>query len=73
MIVVFAEIQRLGLGWDPLAGVILELSAFLGLHNNTALDAKKLILAHLGGIGTVGAGMGNFLSEQHSSCPLIIC
>ena len=65
MLVVFTEIQRLGLGGNTLTGVVFELAALIGLHDHTALDAQDLIFVDLSSVGTVGAGAGHFLSEQH--------
>lgn len=71
VLVVFAEIQRLGLGRNTLAGIIFKFAALLGFRHYAALDAQELIFIHLGAVGAVGARMGDFLSEQHKSCPLI--
>lgn len=69
--VVLTEVQSLRLGGDPLAGIVFEFTTLFGLHNYAPLDAQELILAHGGSVGAVGAGMGNLLSEQHCSRPLV--
>ncbi len=65
MVVVFTEIQRLGLGGDTLTGVVLEFTAFIRFHDHAPLDAQNLLLADRGSVGAVGTGTGHFLSEQH--------
>lgn len=71
MFVVLSEIQGFGFAGDTLAWIVFELTALISFCHNAAFDAKELILVHLGRIGAVGARVGDFLSEQHSSCPLI--
>jgi hypothetical protein len=71
VVIVFAEIQSLWLGRNPLAGIIFELAALLCFHHDTALDTEKLILVHSGGVGAIGARVRNFLSEQHICCPSV--
>ena len=65
MIVVFGEIQRSGLAGNALAGIVFKFAALARVLHDAALDAEILILVQLGAVGTVGAGAGHFLSEQH--------
>lgn len=65
MLIVFPEVQCFGLRGNTLAGIILEFTAFVGFNNHSALDTQNLFLADFGTVGTVRAGMGDFLSEQH--------
>jgi hypothetical protein len=68
--VVFAKIQGFGFGRDALTGIVFEFPALPGIYHHAFFDAKELILAHGSSIGTIGAGLGHLLSEQHGSCPL---
>lgn len=65
MFVVFTEIQRLCLGGDSLAGIVLEFSAGAIQSYDTLLDAKNSILIQFGAVDTIGAGTLDFLAKQH--------
>lgn len=69
-LVVFGKIQCLRLGWDPLAGVILEFQALFLCAHYAFFGAKDLILVEPGAEAAVGAGLRDALSKEHgmSSC-----
>lgn len=66
VIVVLGEIQRLGLGRNTLAGIILEFPALFSLKYHAAFHAENLIFVQFGAVNAIFAGVGDFLSEQHS-------
>ena len=65
MVIVFLEIDGLGLGGNTLTRVILELAAFLPTLHHTPLGAKKLIFFQASAVLAIFTAAGHLLSEQH--------
>lgn len=63
---VFVEIQGLGLGRYPLAGIIAECAAIVLGRGNPFLDAKNGVLVQIGTMGAEFTATVNFLGKQHS-------
>ena len=72
MFVVFAEVQRFGLGWNSLAGVITKFAATFVLEYNAPTGTQKLIVVNQSSVGTVIAGALNLFSEQHGMHLLVM-
>jgi hypothetical protein len=66
VIIILREIQCLGLCGDPLARIVFEFAAFRRLGYHTSFDAERLLIIQLCAVNAIFAGVGHFLSEQHS-------
>lgn len=60
-----SKIRCLGLGWDPLHGIIAELAAFAVKVNDTLLDTEGMVIVQLRAMDAVAAAFLNLFAEQH--------
>ena len=64
---IFPQIQSLGLSGDALAGIIPEFPALSVHGRNTVFGAQDLLLIQFGTVQAVTAAGSDLLSEQHGS------
>ena len=62
---VFGKIQSLGLGGDPLEGVVAEFAAVVTVPDDSFFGAENGILIQFGSVEAVNAGTVDFLTKQH--------
>lgn len=65
LFVILGKVQSLGLGRDPFAGLIFELSAFTVGRHDALFGAEDLLIFIAGAVSAILAGSGNIFPEQH--------
>ena len=66
LVIVFGEVQDLGLFRDTLDGIVVEPAALAVGGLDALLGAQDRILVQLGAAAAIAAGTFHLLSEKHS-------
>ena len=67
VLLVFAEVQSLGLRGDTLEGVVAELAAVVAMGHDSLFGAEHHIFVHFRTVAAIVAGTLHLFAEQHSN------
>ena len=65
-LIVFGEIQHLGLGWDSFTGIIMKAAALLVDGAHAFFGTKDVAIFQQYTVGAVGAGSFDLFTKQHN-------